>query len=161
MSSFERDDRIKENLLEQPWPGWPGHSSWDQQDGQDQQYLQLFWWQCFGRISCCCSLKGEWRTALFISISLVSCNLQMGVQTKIQLTFLGGPPEWKWGLRISFAKASKSTLSVFRTEVIGVIRWIQRPLFFSGWAWASAQSLWTICTGSMDLSKRMKTTATV
>lgn len=75
------------------------------------------------------------------------------------LTFLEGPPEWKWGLRISFAKASKSTLRVFRIEVIGVIRWIQRPRFFSGCACASAQILWTSCTGSIDFSRRTNATA--
>lgn len=48
------------------------------------------------------------------------------------LTFFGGPPEWKCGLRMSFAKASRSTLSVFLISVIGVMRLMYRLFFMSG-----------------------------
>lgn len=55
-------------------------------------------------------------------------------------TFFGGPPEWKCGFRISFAKASRSTLKVFLIEVTGVMRLIHRLFFNPEWACASVHS---------------------
>lgn len=74
-------------------------------------------------------------------------------------TFFGGPPEWKCGLRISFAKASRSTLRVFLRVETGVMRLIHRLVLVSGWACASEHKRWTSETGSIDLSSRTNVTA--
>lgn len=73
-------------------------------------------------------------------------------------TFFGGPPEWKCGFRISFANSSKSVERVFRTDVIGVIRLIQRLFFCPGHSCAWAHKPWTSRIGSIDLSVRINVT---
>lgn len=101
--------------------------------------------------------------SLVITQARCKCNVACGWNGEARAanghTFFGGPPEWKCGLRISFAKASRSTLRVFLRADTGVMRLIHRLFLVSGWACASVHRRWTSDTGSMDLSSRTNVTA--